>query len=345
MIALALSFVCLCVLAVFDMMKNSLQASGSFPRVLSALASLLCGIAGFLSGRMLLPLSAAVVMLANALLLLAPGYAESWRLMVRSEVETSVFALAAIVFGGRYAPVYMMCVSVLTCFIGSVFRTRRRFRRVTALFFFFSAWRCVEDVSRSLAVLLILLPAFPAFVAPFLEEPLSGILSGISCLVLLGIYVWRYLRQMNGRSLVLAPVKEETLRGLINGNLKTQNTEEEATRMAALYSRVQSFMELRRPFLSDEFSLDDLAKNVFSNKTYLSRTINVMSGRNFCAFVNWYRVRYAQSLIRRNPHMRFSEMAAVCGFHSIPSFNMAFKANTGLTPSQWKQQEWGIDEP
>jgi AraC-like DNA-binding protein len=150
---------------------------------------------------------------------------------------------------------------------------------------------------------------------------------------------------MNGRSLVLAPVKEETLRGLINGNLKTQNTEEEATRMAALYSRVQSFMELRRPFLSDEFSLDDLAKNVFSNKTYLSRTINVMSGRNFCAFVNWYRVRYAQSLIRRNPHMRFSEMAAVCGFHSIPSFNMAFKANTGLTPSQWKQQEWGIDEP
>jgi AraC-like DNA-binding protein len=43
--------------------------------------------------------------------------------------------------------------------------------------------------------------------------------------------------------------------------------------------------------------------------------------------------------------MRFSEMAAVCGFHSIPSFNMAFKANTGLTPSQWKQQEWGIDEP
>ena len=203
----------------------------------------------------------------------------------------------------------------------------------------------MEDGSRSLAMLLILLPAFPAFVAPFLEEPLSGILSGISCLVLLGIYVWRYLRQMNGRSLVLAPVKEETLRGLINGNLKTQNTEEEATRMAALYSRVQSFMELRRPFLSDEFSLDDLAKNVFSNKTYLSRTINVMSGRNFCAFVNWYRVRYAQSLIRRNPHMRFSEMAAVCGFHSIPSFNMAFKANTGLTPSQWKQQEWGIDEP
>ena len=114
MIALALSFVCLCVLAVFDMMKNSLQASGSFPRVLSALASLLCGVAGFLSGRMLLPLSAAVVMLANALLLLAPGYAESWRLMVRSEVETSVFALAAIAFGGRYASVYMMCVSVLT---------------------------------------------------------------------------------------------------------------------------------------------------------------------------------------------------------------------------------------
>ncbi len=332
-----------CVLALFDLLKNRLHASSSFPRVFSAMAALLCGAAGLLSGRMLLPLAASMTLLANALLYLAPGYSESWRLMVRSEMETAFFAFAAIVFGGKYAPVYMMGVAVLSCFFASLFRTRRRFRRITVLFRNMAAWRSVEDGSRSLALQLLLLPAFPAFVAPFLDEPLSDILSGIACFALLAVYTWRYFRHMSGRTLVLKAAKEEILRSLINGKLKPQNTEDEATRMAALYSRVQSIMELRRPFLSDEFSLDDLAEIAFSNKTYLSRTINIMSGRNFCAFVNWYRVQYAQSLIRRNPHMRFSDMAAVCGFHSVPSFNMAFKSNTGLTPSQWKQQEWGID--
>ena len=332
-----------CVLALYDVLIKRVRDTCARFRLFSALAALLCGVAGWLAGSPLLPLSAATAMLANALLLLVPGYAEPWRVLARFEIETAVLALAAALAGGFFAPVYIMGIAAIFCFVGTVFRTRRRFRRVTVLFRNMSAWKSVEDSSRLIALLLILLPALPACVAPFLDAPLSWLLSLLSCSVLCAVYVWRYLRQMKGRTLVLKQSKEEMLKDLINGNLKVRNTDDVDTRMAELYSRIQSVMDLRKPYLSDEFSMDDLAGIVLSNRTYLSRTINVMSGRGFCAFVNWYRVQYAQSLIRRNPHMRFSDMAGVCGFHSIPSFNMAFKANTGLTPSQWKQNEWGID--
>ena len=51
-----------CVLALFDLLKNRLHASSSFPRVFSAFAALLCGAAGLLSGRMLLPLAASMTL-------------------------------------------------------------------------------------------------------------------------------------------------------------------------------------------------------------------------------------------------------------------------------------------
>ena len=102
-----------------------------------------------------------------------------------------------------------------------------------------------------------------------------------------------------------------------------------------LYDRCCRYMTERRPFLVDRFTLQDLANAVYTNTTYLSKTINRFSGRNFRQYVNYYRVMYAMELFRSNMSLRITELAELCGFHSVTSFYQSFKQVMGETPSQW----------
>ena len=102
-----------------------------------------------------------------------------------------------------------------------------------------------------------------------------------------------------------------------------------------LYDRCCRYMEERKPFLVESFSLNDLANVLYTNKVYLSKTINYYSGKNFRTYVNYYRVMYAMDLFRRNKALTVSELGALAGFHSSTTFNSAFKAVMKESPSTW----------
>ena len=102
-----------------------------------------------------------------------------------------------------------------------------------------------------------------------------------------------------------------------------------------LYDRCCRYMTEFRPYLVSSFSLQDLANAVYTNKFYLSKTINRFSGKNFRQYVNYYRIMYAMDLFKENKSLRVAEMAELCGFHSTTSFNQSFKLVMGETPSIW----------
>jgi len=102
-----------------------------------------------------------------------------------------------------------------------------------------------------------------------------------------------------------------------------------------LYDRCCRYMTEHRPFLVESFTLQDLANALFTNKAYLSRTINHFSGKNFRQYVNYYRVMYAMDLFRNNMSLRVSEMAELSGFHSPTSFFQSFRTVMGEAPSHW----------
>ena len=102
-----------------------------------------------------------------------------------------------------------------------------------------------------------------------------------------------------------------------------------------LYDRCCRYMTEYRPYLVSSFSLQDLANSVYTNKFYLSKTINRFSGKNFRQYVNYYRVMYAMDLFKENKSLRVAEMAQLCGFQSTTSFNQSFKLVMGETPSIW----------
>ena len=105
-----------------------------------------------------------------------------------------------------------------------------------------------------------------------------------------------------------------------------------------LFRRVVRYMEDQKPFLDDKLNLETFARAMFSNKVYVSKTINYYSGRNFRQFVNWYRIQYALELMRADPHLKMEEVSVMSGFHSTVSFNMAFRLFEGRTPMEWHEE-------
>ena len=102
-----------------------------------------------------------------------------------------------------------------------------------------------------------------------------------------------------------------------------------------LYKKIQEFMDEKKPYLRDTCQLDDIAQALCTNRSYISRVIGECSGTNFPRFINGYRVRYSMMLYMENSRLRVSELAVKSGFHSTVSYNMAFKAYTKKTPSEW----------
>ena len=102
-----------------------------------------------------------------------------------------------------------------------------------------------------------------------------------------------------------------------------------------LYDRCCRYMADKRPFLVESFSLGDLANALFTNKVYLSKTINYYSGKNFRNYVNYYRVMYAMELFRKNKSLRVTELCHLAGFRSNTTFNQAFKTVMEESPSTW----------
>lgn len=106
-----------------------------------------------------------------------------------------------------------------------------------------------------------------------------------------------------------------------------------------LYDRILEYFEKEKPFLSSKLTVSDVARVVFSNKSYISRVISIFTGRNFCQFVNYYRITYAMDIFRADPTLKITQLAAMSGFNSVVSFNTSFRLFLDENPSDWCRKE------
>lgn len=143
----------------------------------------------------------------------------------------------------------------------------------------------------------------------------------------LGIYLYKRLRKKEAdlKEALANPAMADTSHGDYAAAALDQY----------LYDRCCKYMMERRPFLVSGYTLQDLANALFTNRAYLSKTINKFSGRNFCSYVNYYRVMYAVELFRSNMSLKVVDLAELSGFHSNTSFYQAFRSVMGEPPSHW----------
>ena len=106
-----------------------------------------------------------------------------------------------------------------------------------------------------------------------------------------------------------------------------------------LYERVLEYFVEEKPYLNPNLTINDIVEVVFSNKLYISKAISQYTGRNFCQFVNYYRVIHAVELYRNNTNLKVLELASRSGFNSVVSFGMAFRLYMGEKPGDWCRKE------
>lgn len=93
-------------------------------------------------------------------------------------------------------------------------------------------------------------------------------------------------------------------------------------------------------FLNEEISIPQISEELSIPKHLLSMTINIEFGENFSAYVNRYRIRYAELLLKNPDKLEESILmiAYLSGFQSKASFHRAFKSLNGLTPKEYRKK-------
>jgi len=91
-------------------------------------------------------------------------------------------------------------------------------------------------------------------------------------------------------------------------------------------------------FLQPNITLEDIARQLHSNRTYISRLINEKFECNFHEFISRKRIEYAQTLILQNPMFTREEIARESGFLHPSNFSRIFKNQTSLTFSEWRDK-------
>lgn len=109
---------------------------------------------------------------------------------------------------------------------------------------------------------------------------------------------------------------------------------------AGLLQQVKALFETKEIYLDSKVSLKLVAEALSVNPREVSQVINERAQMNFPEFVNQYRIAKAKTLLT-DPgylHEKIETIAYDCGFGNVTSFNLAFKAETAMTPSQYRNQ-------
>ncbi|PCE64874.1 helix-turn-helix domain-containing protein [Sediminicola luteus] len=104
-------------------------------------------------------------------------------------------------------------------------------------------------------------------------------------------------------------------------------------------SLLNSFMEKEKPYLDYELTLQKLAGQMNTPERELSSLINQQLGKHFFDFINEYRIRDAQALLKdpSQKKMTILEVLYAVGFNSKSSFYTAFKKVTNQTPTAYRK--------
>jgi len=106
----------------------------------------------------------------------------------------------------------------------------------------------------------------------------------------------------------------------------------------ALMKRICQLMDEQKLYLNSDLKIQDVASELGVHPNVVSAAVN-SQGNSFNQFVNDYRIEYAKRLMLEDPDKKVSSIYYEVGFAHEQTFFRAFKARTGMTPSEWRDKQ------
>jgi AraC-like DNA-binding protein len=162
--------------------------------------------------------------------------------------------------------------------------------------------------------------------------------------LILGVFL--YYISINGYS--ANPFKKEKLQYVLkekeekidNKEIKEEEKlqiSEDSTVLNNLKQKLEIHMKTLQPYLEPELTLNQLAKQINTNTTSLSKVINEGFNQNFNDYINAFRVYEFVARVNGGEHKKQTLIAIAndCGFNSKSTFNRSFKKVLNKTPIEY----------
>ena len=109
---------------------------------------------------------------------------------------------------------------------------------------------------------------------------------------------------------------------------------------AEYVDRIVKFMDAEKPYLKSNITLDSLSEMLDVPARELTALLNGHFKMNYYEFINNYRIKEAKEILKMHKDQTISDVYLAVGFNSKSVFNTFFKKNTGMTPSEYRKNQF-----
>lgn len=106
----------------------------------------------------------------------------------------------------------------------------------------------------------------------------------------------------------------------------------------SIASKLEKLFREQKLYKNPNLKLGEVASQMGIVPNYLSQFLNDNLNKSFSKFVNEYRVRAAEEMLRNNELLTVEAIGNECGFKSNSTFYSAFKKVKGITPGEFKKE-------
>ena len=126
--------------------------------------------------------------------------------------------------------------------------------------------------------------------------------------------------------------RQEFLQGIESGPLAGAAT----SGYDKIMDSFKQHMEKEQGFLNPTLTIEEISRTLNTNRTYVSKLVNLYYGMPFRDYLNKLRMDYSKQLMTDEPDASLDYIAAKSGFQSSTQFIRKFRETEGVTPTVWK---------
>lgn len=130
---------------------------------------------------------------------------------------------------------------------------------------------------------------------------------------------------------------EEYLSTIDSGPLATSDAPQSG--YDKIMDSFRELMETNQGFLNPDMTIDMVSEQLATNRTYVSKLVNIYYGMPFRDYLSKMRMDFAKQLMQDEPDAPIEYIAAKSGFQSSTQFIRKFKELENTTPAAWRNAQ------
>lgn len=120
---------------------------------------------------------------------------------------------------------------------------------------------------------------------------------------------------------------------------KPISTPNQSRQAPSLRETLQKLMSEDRLYRKKDISLEELASQLNTNRTYLSEAVHNGSGMNFRSYINSLRIKDATTILSsKDNEIPLKALSEDLGFNDLSTFYRSFQKIVGMPPSRFRQE-------